>query len=185
MALPRPLLAVALTLALLAAPAPSLAAALDDARDGMEAFQSGDIARGIRLTTKAILSGELSNQDLAAAYYNRGAMWAEGRVYDRAMADYDQALELDPKMVDAYVSRAFIWQSKEEWGKAITDLRKAMELEPEYLGSYYNLSVVYEQLGQLDMAIEEIETLLKIDPGNEVGKERLLQLKADKALRGG
>jgi len=38
----------------------------------------------------------------AQAYYNRGNTWYEKGDYDRAISDYNKAIELNPTYADAY-----------------------------------------------------------------------------------
>jgi tetratricopeptide (TPR) repeat protein len=55
--------------------------------------------------SRAIKSGDLSAEATAIAHYNRGAILSRRRnSLDRALADFDEALRLDPK-ASAYVAR--------------------------------------------------------------------------------
>src|SRR5262245_59552157 len=55
-------------------------------------FMGLDLA--IDYCTRAIKSGTLSNRSLAIAYYNRAVAWHRKRRYDRAIADFDEAVRL-------------------------------------------------------------------------------------------
>jgi tetratricopeptide (TPR) repeat protein len=93
------------------------------------------------LVTRAI---ERDARD-AVAYYMRGAMSAgfadagNGRIsqsdYDnamqRAISDYNKAIELDPKYIDAYVARgrAYTSQSFDD-ARALADFNEAIKLDP-------------------------------------------------------
>ena len=50
--------------------------------------------------------------------------------HDQAIADYDQALQLDPNHAAAYYSRATAHRAKGETSDAIADYRKALSLDP-------------------------------------------------------
>ena len=39
------------------------------------------------------------------AYYNRGIAWSEKKEYDKAIADYNKALAVDPNNANFYVNR--------------------------------------------------------------------------------
>ena len=57
-------------------------------------------ARGdqsIAACSRAISSGGLHGEELAVAYKNQGVEYNAKGDYDRAIADYDQAVQLDPK----------------------------------------------------------------------------------------
>src|SRR5262245_36874673 len=62
--------------------------------------QSGDIA--IAACSRAIASGKYRGRNLAILYYNRGLEWRAKGDLDRAIAEYDEAIRLDPKYVLAY-----------------------------------------------------------------------------------
>lgn len=42
---------------------------------------------------------------IAAAYMDRGAMWMGRKDYDRAVADYSEAIRLNPDSHDAFLTR--------------------------------------------------------------------------------
>ena len=48
--------------------------------------------------------------------------------YDRAIRDYDQALQLDPKLAPAYYSRGMAYADKGDYDRARSDFNKALAL---------------------------------------------------------
>ena len=56
--------------------------------------------------------------------------------YDKAIADYDEALKLDPKNALAYDSRGVAWYRKGEYDKAIADYGEAIKLDPKNAIAY-------------------------------------------------
>ena len=58
--------------------------------------------------------------------------------YDKAIADYGEAIRLDPKDAFAYNSRGLAWYSKKEYDKAIADYDEAIRLKPDFAVAYYN-----------------------------------------------
>ena len=50
--------------------------------------------------------------------------------YERAIADFDQAIKLNPKFASAYSNRGFSYEHKGEKKRAMADYRKAIELHP-------------------------------------------------------
>jgi tetratricopeptide (TPR) repeat protein len=74
----------------------------------------------------------------AEAFYNRGKEWAAKGEFDLALADYDQALALNPKHADAYYHRGMVWGAKGDVDRAIADFDRAIELNPgPGLARYY------------------------------------------------
>jgi tetratricopeptide (TPR) repeat protein len=82
--------------------------------------------------------------------------------YDRAVADYDVALALDP---DAYTynAHATIIGSLGEWESAIEEYGKAIELAPDYAESFFNRGYAHKVLGNQDEAIADLEQFLSFE----------------------
>ncbi len=49
---------------------------------------------------------------------------------DGALADYNQAIALDPRFADAWFNRATYWKANDELGRADADFSQAIELKP-------------------------------------------------------
>jgi lipoprotein NlpI len=101
--------------------------------------QSGDPA--IDACTRAIASGQLSQTNLAETYMNRGVEWRHKGDNDRAMADYDEAIRLNPNDAMTYNDRANIWADKGDLSHAIADYDQAIRLNPNYAKAYSNRGV--------------------------------------------
>ncbi len=104
--------------------------------------------------------------DHAVAYYNRGFAYQNKGEYDRAIADYDQALRLDPKYAHAYNNRGGAYQDKGEYDRAIADYEQALRLDPKYAYAYYNRGGAYQDKGEYDRAIADYEQVIRLDPRN-------------------
>ena len=68
------------------------------------------------------------------AFYNRGLAWRNKGDLDRAVADFDQAIKLDPKYVAALYNRGNVFFVKKDFDRAIADYDLAIKLEPELCG---------------------------------------------------
>jgi tetratricopeptide (TPR) repeat protein len=75
-----------------------------------------------------IQSGQFSGQTLAKLYMNRCASYIDVRNYDRAMADCNQALRIDPNYARAFSNRGLVYEAKGDRDRAIADFRKALSL---------------------------------------------------------
>jgi tetratricopeptide (TPR) repeat protein len=66
------------------------------------------------------------------AYNNRGAVYPNKGNYDRAIADYNQAIKLKSKADYAsYYHRVIAYRKKGNKNKAIADFKKIIELTKE------------------------------------------------------
>src|ERR1700730_12190577 len=82
------------------------------AADDMEtcAKSSGDVA--IAACTRAITSGRYKGLMLALLFHNRAVAWANKKDYDRAIADYNEAIRLDPKYAEPHNNRGNAYSDK-------------------------------------------------------------------------
>lgn len=78
-------------------------------------------------------AGELKD---AAEYVRRGAAWGQKREFDRAIADYNEALRIDPKNALAYFNRGLALQNKGDYARAIADYLEVARLEPKNANPY-------------------------------------------------
>jgi tetratricopeptide (TPR) repeat protein len=107
----------------------------------------------------------VSKQDhFQVGYYNRGISYYGMKQWDKAIADYTKAIELDPQYTDAYYNRGVSWDNAGEWEKAIADYSKAIELDPGYSKAYDNRGVICGKIGKLDMAIADCSKAIETDP---------------------
>ena len=74
-------------------------------------------------------AGDVKAQD-ARTLVDRGSAWDAKGEHDKAIADYNQALQLDPNYWRAYNERGNAWASKGEFDKAIDDFTQAIRLRP-------------------------------------------------------
>lgn len=63
---------------------------------------------------------------LAEAYYNRGNTHATLNEYDRAIADYTQAITIDPNLVQAYNKRGLTYHKLGRYEEALADYTQAI-----------------------------------------------------------
>ena len=72
--------------------------------------------------------------------------------YDRAIADYDAAVRLDPKFQRAYNNRGAAWRAKGDRRRALQDYAEAVRLNPSdatAAGNYKEVSLQIERLNGL------------------------------------
>ena len=94
---------------------------------GAEAAGNYDLA--IDYYTRCLKSVDLSIGNQAIFYNNRGEVYYRKGEYDRAIADYDQALRLDPDYASNNRGRAHFYRGR--FAQAVPDLRRAVAADPE------------------------------------------------------
>ena len=53
------------------------------------------------------------------------------RDYDKALADYSEAIKLKPNEVRYYLYRSYIYETKEDIANSMADTEKALKLDPK------------------------------------------------------
>src|SRR5579871_4827701 len=112
----------AILLALLITTVSADSAAVTKLNAAVTAAKNGDTAQALTLLNGAISSGDLSGEDLAVAYYDRGMIYRSQNDNAKALADADMAIKLNPQYADAYNLRAGIHIANGESDKAIEDM---------------------------------------------------------------
>jgi tetratricopeptide (TPR) repeat protein len=138
----------------------SRSAAADDWQD----CRQSDPDRRIAVCTQIINKGGESDKNLARAYFNRGIAHKAKGDLDRAIADYTEAIRLDPKSDAAYHNRGVAQRDKGDLDRAIADYTEAIRLNPKSDAAYHNRGVAHKAKGDLDRAIADYTEAIRLDP---------------------
>jgi tetratricopeptide (TPR) repeat protein len=82
---------------------------------------------------------------MITAYYNRGLMYLKLKLFEKAIADYNKALELGAADSDVYNNRGNAYAELGQYEKALPDFQKALARNPQNKEAARNL----KQLEQL------------------------------------
>jgi tetratricopeptide (TPR) repeat protein len=96
--------------------------------------------------------GRLEEPADAAGFHSRGNRYSRNGAYERAIEDYNRAIELDGAFAEAYYDRGFSLYELGLYDEAITDLTQAIELNPEADHYYGQRSLVYLFIDRIDLA---------------------------------
>jgi tetratricopeptide (TPR) repeat protein len=99
----------------------------------------------------------------AMEYEARGAVYlvTDGQ---RAIADYSEAIRLDPKYAVAYLGRGLAYAYKKEYDRAIADYGEAIKFDPKYAVAYYSRGRSYAYKREYDQAIADYSEAIRLDP---------------------
>jgi tetratricopeptide (TPR) repeat protein len=107
----------------------------------------------------------------AEEYYNRGVSRQTAGQLDLAIADYTQAIALQPQYADAYHQRASSYMGKEAYQQAIDDFTMEITIDPQRTICDCRAEA-YMHLQQYDLAIADYTTLIDASGGKKYYVER-------------
>ena len=114
--------------------------------------------------TRNIQSGRFTGQNLAVAFTNRGLAYKSKGQWDKAIADFSEAIRLKPDFATAFNSRGNSYYGKGHFDRAIENYDKAIELSPDLAEAFTNRGNVYRKKGQYDRAIEDYDKAIDLKP---------------------
>ena len=119
---------------------------------------------GILLLGAALLLSAACKPRTAADYGKRGlARQARGDL-DGAIADFDSAIELDPKSPDAYNNRGDARRARGDQNGAIVDYSRAIALDPKFAAAYNNRAIAEKAAGDTRSALADFNRAIALDP---------------------
>ena len=161
---------------------------LKDTLLAMAFEQEGDAARALSLLDEAVAQ----NPNESVIYLRRAEMLArqataEGpdatdtQKIERAMADLEQALRIDPEMSQARQLRAALSMQQADTRAAISELRDALEQQPENQQVRLQLLDLYLQTDDLSSARSLLDRMVQSEPD----QLRWLAIRAEVSARQG
>jgi tetratricopeptide (TPR) repeat protein len=116
--------------------------------------------------TAAIQSEGVSVSDLAVAYHNRGLAYAKRGDLKDAIADFDQAIRLNPQSARPYNDGGITYARQGNFNLAIADFDRAIRLDPTYVLAFRNRGFTYYAKREYDRAIADYDVVIWLDPKN-------------------
>jgi tetratricopeptide (TPR) repeat protein len=90
--------------------------------------------------------------DRVKALIARAGAYDRNDQIDRAIGDYDTALQLDPALADIFNARGELWRRKGDRRRALADFGAVLKLNPDHpvaRGNYKSLALELERLGAM------------------------------------
>ncbi|MBE9179742.1 tetratricopeptide repeat protein [Oculatella sp. LEGE 06141] len=98
------------------------------------------------------------------AFYRQGVEKAEQKDYKAAVAEFDQALLLNPTFVEAYYRRGLARFKLGEFRWAIADYTATLRLDSNHFNAYYARSLAYIAFGNLNDASADAKKAILLKP---------------------
>ena len=91
---------------------------------------------------------------LAGAHNGLGIVYSELGRHEDAIAEYERAIELDPKYALPHTGLGNVYAKLGRYEDAIAEYERAIELDPKFAWPYNNLGLIYERQEEYERAAE-------------------------------
>jgi Trypsin-like peptidase domain/TPR repeat/Tetratricopeptide repeat len=109
-----------------------------------------------------------ATRNSAADYVSRGEQKAGDGNFEGAIADYTEAIRLNPNNAEAFNARGYAYFKLQQYSKAISDNTEAIRLQPNNSMTYVVRSVAYRGLGEYEKAIADCTEAIRLIPINSL-----------------
>jgi tetratricopeptide (TPR) repeat protein len=116
----------------------------------------------ISACTAASQSASWSSRDMAEIFINRGTAYQVNDDLDGAIADYAQAIRLDPGIGVAFYDRGLVYEDKGDLDRAIADFGQAVRVDDDFASAFTSLGDAYREKGDPARAIAAYNEALRL-----------------------
>ncbi len=118
----------------------------------------------IEACTRLIQAKKSVDKSLAPVFTKRGLSYYRKSDYDRAIADCNEALRLDPQFAEAFTVRGDSYLWKGDYDRAFSDLNEGVRLAPKAAWTFNDRGRAYEEKGDYDRALGDFNKAIELDP---------------------
>jgi tetratricopeptide (TPR) repeat protein len=141
-------------------PAPTFAG-MDDSREGIAAYNNGDMSAAVEQFTSAVEN----DPNNAAALNNLGQVLVRTGRAREAIQYFDRAIAIADGVWSYHFNRARAYGELKEWRQAIAGYTDAARLFPDDYATQFNLARALQADGNLTGAIEAYGRAAELAPG--------------------
>lgn len=120
--------------------------------------------QAIAACSAIIQSGRDAGRNLALSFFNRGIAWTRKSDSDRALADFNRAIQVDATYARAYSARGAVYGKQGQTDLALIDFNRAIALDPHCAPARANRASALMRSRDLDGALADAEAAIRIDP---------------------
>ena len=123
-------------------------------------------AAAIASCTSIIEAKQEPPKNLAYAYYNRGSAFMRMGQQDSALSDLNQAVGLNPEILDAYFNRGLLYSIQKNFDLAFRDFDHVAKVNPAAPGIYFRRGHAAHGLGDATAGIVDYTRHLEANPAD-------------------
>lgn len=142
------------------------------AGDQEDCYAVDKFDRAIPACTRILESPATKKEFLVWSTFNRAAAYERKGEVDRALADYDRVLSLEPQYLLAHYGRGVALLRKGELASAKAAFDHALALNPEFIEALYSRGIVQYDMGLLDKSLADFDAAVLLDPSHAAAFSR-------------
>lgn len=101
------------------------------------------------------------------AYLKRARLYQTLKEEDRAIEDYNRAIQINPNYALGYNNRASLLMKNGDTEGALRDFTKTIQLSPKFYYAYYGRGIIMHKKGEKEEAKKDLQVFLKLTKENE------------------
>ena len=148
-------------------------AAADDISDCNGRGAQADVQ--IVACTRLIDSGRLDRAELPLAYVQRGNAWQDTGDHERAIQDYNRAIQADRRFAGAYNNRAWAYLQIGRPERGLPDANRAVQLAPQEPNFLDTRARILAGLGRKEEAVRDYRAALALSPNDSSLRESIIR----------
>ena len=86
--------------------------------------------------------------------------------HDKAIADYSEAIRLDPKWERAYYYRGCEYLAKKKYDQAIADYTEVLRIAPNHIEALLNRGIAYQRTRHHEEAVNDFSKCIRLEPNS-------------------
>jgi tetratricopeptide (TPR) repeat protein len=103
-------------------------------------------------------------QLMSWALNRRGELLSDEHDNEAALADFEEAIELNPQRWQAIHNRAVCHAMAGNYDQAMADLDQTLELKPDYANARFNRGEIHYERGDYQRAIDDYNQAIRLSP---------------------
>ncbi len=128
-------------------------------------YQAGKEKDAMKAANQAIVN-KPNNANL---HFNRGLLYNYKGDYNKALLDFNKALDLDSDIEDKILlNRGLSYEKLQQFDNALADFESAIELKPNNAKAFYKRGVINYRMNNFEEAIDDFSEVISIQDDNAI-----------------
>ena len=129
-------------------------------------FKLGDFERGEKYLQKSnnIRAKLKDKRGILLNYARLSSIFISKRDFKRVIGICNEALKVEPNLVEFYIIRGYAYANLNEHERAIEDFSEAIALNPDDAEAYINRGNAYAKLNEYERAIKDYDRAIALNP---------------------